>query len=165
MLVHDFEVHKAFAIGAPAPDFHLVTTTGDTVSMRNFAGKLVYVNFWRTTSGLSLRDLPYAVQLAKTFEDKNIVFLNIALDENEGAWKQLVVGRKMPGVHVRASGGLRAAIAQAYGVQDVPTYFLLAEDGTFLNTKPKRLSSRAAVDEIQASFGKASTYSSNMPVK
>ena len=165
VLVHDFEVHKAFAIGAPAPDFHLVTTTGDTVSMRNFAGKLVYVNFWRTTSGLSLRDLPYAVQLAKTFEDKNIVFLNIALDENEGAWKQLVVGRKMPGVHVRASGGLRAAIAQAYGVQDVPTYFLLAEDGTFLNTKPKRLSSRAAVDEIQASFGKASTYSSNMPVK
>ena len=165
VLVHDFEVHKAFAIGAPAPDFHLVTTAGDTVSMRNFAGKLVYVNFWRTTSGLSLRDLPYAVQLAKTFEDKNIVFLNIALDENEGAWKQLVVGRKMPGVHVRASGGLRSAIAQAYGVQDVPTYFLLAEDGTFLNTKPKRLSSRAAVDEIKESFGKASTYSSNMPAR
>jgi len=162
-LVHDFEVHKAFAIGAPAPDFHLVSTTGDTVSLQKFAGKLVYINFWRTTSGLSLRDLPYAVDLAKKFEDKNIVFLNIALDENEGAWKQLVISRKMPGVHVRASGGLWSAIAQAYGVQDVPTYFLLAEDGTFLNTKPKRLSSRAAVDEIKESFGKASTYSSNMP--
>jgi len=45
----------------------------------------------------------------------------------------------------------------------VPTYILLAEDGTFLNTKPKRLSSRAAIDEIKESFGKASTYSGIMP--
>ena len=44
-------------------------------------------------------------------------------------------------------------------------YFLLAEDGTFLNTRPKRLSSRAAVDEIKESFGKANTYSSTLPVK
>ena len=164
-LAHDFDLHKTFAIGAPAPAFHLVSATGDSVSLRDFAGKLVYLNFWRTTSGLSLRDLPYAVDLAKKFEGKNIVFLNIALDENEGAWRQLVLSKKLPGVQVRAgSGGLQSAVARAYGVQEVPTYLLLAEDGTFLNTKPKRLSSRAAVDEIKESFGKASTYSSAAPV-
>ncbi|UYZ62354.1 TlpA family protein disulfide reductase [Hymenobacter weizhouensis] len=161
LLRHDFEVHKAFAIGAPAPNFKLVSSKGDTVSLRQFAGKLVYMNFWRTTSGLALRDLPYAAELAKRFDGKNIVFLNIALDENEGAWKQLVVSKKLPGVHVRATGGLRSAVARAYAIQDVPSYILLAEDGTFLNTKPKRLSSRAAVDEIKESFGKASTYTSN----
>lgn len=160
LLRHDFDVHKAFAIGAPAPDFKLLSSKGDTVSLRQFAGKLVYLNFWRTTSGLALRDLPYAAELAKKFDGKNIVFLNIALDENEGAWKQLVISKKLPGVHVRAAGGLRSAVARAYAVQDVPSYILLAEDGTFLNTKPKRLSSRAAVDEIKESFGKASTYTS-----
>ena len=160
VLRQDFETHKAFAIGSMAPDFKLTTAKGDTVSLQNFRGKLVYINFWRTTSGLSLRDLPYAADLAKKFEDKNIVFLNIALDENEGAWKQLVVSKRLPGVHVRAVGGMRAPIARAYALEDVPAYFLLAEDGTFLNTKPKRLSSRAAVDEIKQSFGKASTYTS-----
>ncbi|MCB2380532.1 TlpA family protein disulfide reductase [Hymenobacter sp. BT635] len=163
VLQHDFETHKAFAIGAPAPTFKLISSTGDSVTLRQFAGKLVYINFWRTTSGLCLRDLPYAADLAKKFDGKNIVFLNVALDENEPAWKQLVVGKKLPGVHVRAAGGMRSAIAKAYALQDVPAYFLLAEDGTFLNTKPKRLSSRAAVDEIKESFGKASTYSSTMP--
>jgi hypothetical protein len=34
----------------------------------------------------------------------------------------------------------------------------VGEDGTFLNIRPKRLSSRAAMDEINESFGKASTY-------
>ncbi|TGE15066.1 TlpA family protein disulfide reductase [Hymenobacter elongatus] len=163
LLQHDFETHKAFAIGAPAPSFKLISATGDSVTLRQFAGKLVYINFWRTTSGLCLRDLPYAADLAKKFDGKNIVFLNVALDENEPAWKQLVVGKKLPGVHVRATGGMRSAIARAYAIQDVPAYFLLAEDGTFLNTKPKRLSSRAAVDEIKQSFGKASTYSSTLP--
>jgi thiol-disulfide isomerase/thioredoxin len=164
LLQRDFETHKAFAIGAPAPDFKLVTAKGDTVSLRDFAGKLVYLNFWRTTSGLSLRDLPYAQELARKFEGKNIVFLNIALDENDPAWKQLVVSKKLPGVHVRAAGGLRSALARAYALQEVPTYFLLAEDGSFLNTKPKRLSSHAAIDEIKESFGKASTYTSALPV-
>ncbi|WP_139925135.1 redoxin family protein [Hymenobacter sp. DG01] len=163
LLRQDFDTHKAFAIGAPAPDFKLISAKGDTVSLKQFAGKLVYLNFWRTTSGLALRDLPYAAELIKKFDGKNIVFLNVALDENEGAWKQLVVSKKLPGVHVRTSGGLRSAIARAYAVQDVPSYFLLAEDGTFLNTKPKRLSSRAAVDEIKESFGKANTYSSTLP--
>lgn len=163
VLQHDFETHKAFAIGAPAPDFELQAANGETVRLQDFRGKLVYLNFWRTTSGLCLRDLPYEAELAKRFEGKNIVFVNIALDDNEGAWKQLVLGKKMPGVQVHQNGGLRSPIARAYALEDVPAYFLLAEDGTFLNTKPKRLSSRAAVDEIKEAFGKAGTYTSLMP--
>ncbi|MCR5887505.1 TlpA family protein disulfide reductase [Hymenobacter sp. J193] len=161
----DFDAHKAFSIGALAPDFKLVSVAGDTISLNSFAGKLVYLNFWKSTSGLCLRDLPYAADLAKKFDGKNIVFLNIALDENEPAWKQLVVSKKLPGVHARAVGGLRSALARAYALDNVPAYFLLAEDGTFLNTKPKRLSSHAAVEEIKDSFGKAALYTSTAEIK
>ena len=157
----DFNRHKDFAIGAPAPDFKLASATGDTVHLHDFVGKLVYINFWKTTNGLCLRDLAYAQELMRKFEGKNITFINIALDENEQAWRSLVTVKKLPGVQVRAAGGgLRSAIAKEYALQEVPTYFLVGEDGTFLNTKPKRLSSRAAVDEINQSFGKASTYTS-----
>lgn len=163
LLKADFDAHKDFAIGSPAPDFRLVSATGDTVSLQDFRGKLVYLNFWRTTSGLALRDLPYAQELFKKFNGQNIVFVNVALDENEPAWKQLVTSKKLTGTHLRAPGGQRGPLARAYMLQEVPAYFLIAEDGTFLNTKPKRLSSRAAVDEIKESFGKASTYSSTLP--
>ena len=157
----DFNRHKDFAIGAPAPDFKLASATGDTVHLHDFVGKLVYINFWKTTNGLCLRDLAYAQELMRKFEGKNITFVNIALDENEQAWRSLVNVKKLPGVQIRAAGGgLRSGVAKAYAVQEVPTYFLVGEDGTFLNTKPKRLSSRAAVDEINQSFGKASTYTS-----
>ena len=160
-LYADFDRHKDFAIGAPAPDFKLTTPAGDTVHLHDFAGKLVYLNFWKSTNGLCLRDLAYAQDLIRRFEGKNITFVNIALDENEQAWRQLVTVKKLPGVQVRiGKGGLGSAIAHAYALSEVPSYFLVGEDGTFLNTKPKRLSSRAAVDEINQSFGKASTYTS-----
>ncbi len=155
----DFSNHRALAIGAPAPDFRLVTAKGDTTSLSSFQGKLVYLNFWKTTNGLCLRDLAYAQDLAKRFEGKNIVFVNVALDDAELPWKQLVVVKKLPGVHMRAAGGYTSATARAYSLQEVPTYLLIGEDGTILNPKPKRMSSRAAVDEINQSFGKASTYS------
>ncbi|WP_201977621.1 TlpA family protein disulfide reductase [Hymenobacter rubidus] len=160
-LLADFNQHKDFAIGAPAPDFTLTSATGDTVHLHDFQGKLVYLNFWKSTNGLCLRDLAYAQELIRKFEGKNIVFINVALDENEQAWKQLVTVKKLPGVQVRVpGGGLRSPVAKEYALQEVPTYMLVGEDGTFLNTKPKRLSSRAAVDEINQSFGKASTYTS-----
>jgi thiol-disulfide isomerase/thioredoxin len=161
LLQNDFNQHKEFAIGAPAPDFKLPTATGDTVHLHDFAGKLVYLNFWKSTNGLCLRDLAYAQEMMRKFEGKNIAFINIALDENEQAWKSLVTVKKLPGVQVRVpGGGLRSELAKEYALQEVPTYMLVGEDGTFLNTKPKRLSSRAAIDEINQSFGKASTYTS-----
>jgi thiol-disulfide isomerase/thioredoxin len=158
-LDNDFTKHKALAIGSQAPDFKLLSATGDSVRLSSFQGKLVYLNFWKTTNGLCLRDLAYAQDLAKRFEGKNIVFVNVALDELELPWRQLVTIKKLPGVHVRAIGGLRSDIAKAYNLQEVPTYLLLGEDGTILNPKPKRLSSRAAVDEINQSFGRAGVYS------
>ena len=156
----DFNKHRALAIGAPAPDFKLLSASGDTIKLSSFQGKLVYLNFWKSTNGLCLRDLPYAQDLNKRFEGKNIVFINIALDELELPWRQLVLVKKLPGVQVRVQGGLRSEVAKAYNLGEVPTYILLGEDGTILNAKPKRLSSRAAVDEINQSFGKASLYTS-----
>ena len=39
ILLNDFDQHKDFAIGAPAPDFKLPSATGDTVHLHDFAGQ------------------------------------------------------------------------------------------------------------------------------
>ena len=80
--------------------------------LHDFADKRVYLNFRKTTNGLCLRDLAYVKELMRTLEGRNIVFFNTALDENEGAWCELIAAKKLPGVHLRLAGGLRAALAQ-----------------------------------------------------
>ena len=157
-LAADFDQHQALAIGTLAPDFCLPALAGGTLSLSDFRGKLLYLNFWKSTSGPCLYDLPYLQDLAQRFAGQNLVFISVNLDDKEATWRQQVAQKKLPGVQLWAAGGYQSAPALAYGLQTMPAYLLIGEDGTILNTKTKRPSSRAAVEEITQSFGKAARY-------
>lgn len=154
LLNEAYNSNKKFAIGSPAPNFKLTTFKGDTVSLADYKGKLVYLTFWETNCGLCLMDMPYAQELARKMSDQQIVFLNVGMDKDEKAWRAMVKGKSLAGVQglgKTASEDLR----KLYSLPDGPAYFLIAEDGTFLSTKPKRPSSHGATEEIAQSFGKA----------
>jgi peroxiredoxin len=154
-----YEANKTFATGAPAPDFKLTTVKGDTVRLSDFKGKLVYLSFWQTDCGLCLMDMPYGQELAKNMADKNIVFLNVNMDKDEKAWRSMVTKKNLLGVHVYGKTPA-TDLTKLFGLQETPSYFLIAEDGTFLSTKPKRPSSHGATDEIAQAFGKAANVAS-----
>jgi hypothetical protein len=99
-------------------------------------------------------DMPYAQDLAKKMEGRDIVFLNIGMDKDEKAWRNMVTKKQLLGVHAYGKTA-SADLKKLYELKENPAYFLIAEDGTFLNTKPKRPSSHGSTDEIAQSFGKA----------
>ena len=151
-------------IGTLAPEFRLSTASRDTLNLNDFRGKLVYLNFWKSTSGPCLYDLVYQQDLLKQLAGRDIVFVSINLDESPENWRLLLTKRELAGTQMWAPGGLQSAAAKAYAVQAVPAYVLIAEDGTILDPRPKRPSSRAAVDELNQSFGKAARYRSTLPL-
>jgi peroxiredoxin len=155
-LAADFAQRQALAIGTPAPAFRLPSITGDTLSLRDFQGKLVYLNFWKSTSGPCLYDLAHLQELQKQFAGRDLVFVSIDLDD-EASWQQLAQ-RPLAGVQLWAAGSYQSAAAVAYGVQAMPAYVLIGEDGTILNPRPKRPSSRAATAELTQAFGRAARY-------
>jgi peroxiredoxin len=159
-LAADFTQHQALAIGTAAPALRLPTAAGDSLSLSNFSGKLVYLNFWKSTSGPCLYDLTHLRELQKQFAGRNLVFVSINLDEDEASWRQQLAQKPLPGVQLWAAGGYQSAAARAYGVQTMPAYVLIGEDGTILNPRPKRPSSRAAVEELNQAFGRAARYHS-----
>jgi peroxiredoxin len=151
-------------IGTLAPEFRLPTATADTVNLNDFRGKLVYLNFWKSTSGPCLYDLVYQQDLLKQLAGRDIIFVSINLDDSPENWRQMLIKRELAGTQLWAPGGLQSAAARAYTVQAVPAYVLIAEDGTILDPRPKRPSSRAAVDELNQSFGKAARYRATRPL-
>jgi peroxiredoxin len=151
-------------IGELAPEFRLPSATQDTLSLSAFRGKLVYLSFWKSTSGPCLYDLVYQQDLLKQFEGRDIVFVSVNLDDSTEAWQHLLAQRQLAGAQLWATGGLQSAAAKAYAVQAVPAYVLIAEDGTILDPRPKRPSSRAAFDELNQSFGKATRYQATLPL-
>lgn len=159
VLNQTYEANKRFALGAVAPDFKLTTIKGDTVQLSDLKGKLVYLSFWQTDCGLCLMDMPHGQELARKMDGKEIVFLQIGMDKDEKNWRNMVTKKQLLGTHAY---GKQAGqdLGKLYELKETPAYFLIAEDGTFLNTKPKRPSSHGLAEEINQAFGKAAATAS-----
>jgi thiol-disulfide isomerase/thioredoxin len=151
-LAGTYDVNKAFALGSPAPHFRLRSASGKEMSLADFKGKVVYLNFWTSHCGPCQMDLPYAQELEKELADKNVVFVHIGMDADEALWRSAVTRRKLQGLQLY--GGQQRELLKQYKVADMPAYYLLDTDGTFISTKARRPSNDGASAEILQALGK-----------
>ena len=117
-----------FKPGQPAPDFTLDDLQGQSVSLSDFRGQVVFLDFWSRGCVPCIEDFPYLEQIKQQTQDQKVVFLSISLD-SDAAWHQAVEEHGLTGVHVHSPGGWQAAVAQLYQIRSIPTYLLVGPDG------------------------------------
>ncbi len=66
-----------------APDFTLPTLDGKNVSLSDYAGKVVLVDFWSTTCNPCLEEMPHLVEMYEKYKAKGFVILAVAGDGPE----------------------------------------------------------------------------------
>ena len=110
--------------GQSAPDFTLKDLDGQAVSLSQFKDKVVLLDFWASWCGPCIADLPNLRKIKEQVAAQPVVFLNISLDANEGAWKQAIAKHEIKGVHVCSE-----QVAQAYNVSGIPRYYLVDPQG------------------------------------
>ena len=123
-------VRKASKIkpGQPAPDFTLNDLQGQSVSLSDFKGQAVFLDFWASWCGPCIEAVPHLKELKQQTRNQKVVFLNISLDYAD-EWHQAVDEHGLTGIHVHAPGGRQSAVAQLYQVSGIPSYFLVGPDG------------------------------------
>ncbi len=148
-LTEIYEELKRLAPGQPAPLFTFKDIEGKEVSLSDFKGKVVYLDIWASWCGPCIAEIPHAKKLKERMKDKDIVFLYVTIDEDEKAWKDMVKNKEMEGVHLISEGGWASKINKLYGVNGVPTYFLIGKDGKIFNNRPPRPSSPEIDKELE----------------
>lgn len=71
---------KAIKDKKKAPSFSLPDLNGKKVELRQFKGKVVFLNFWATWCGPCKEEMPSMEALYQQFKDKGFVFLTISVD-------------------------------------------------------------------------------------
>ena len=143
------EMNKTLVLqpGQPAPDFTLHDPDGQPVSLSQFKGKVVLMDFWASWCGPCIGDLETLRKIKERVAAQPIVFLNVSLDANEAAWKRAIAKHQIQGVHVRSDG----QVTQAYNVFVIPRYYLVDPQGLIVEDRL----GVSDVDEVVAKIEKS----------
>lgn len=109
-----------------APDFTLPTPAGDSLSLSQFKGKWVVLDFWGTWCKICLRGMPALKQAQEKYPGR---FEIIGLDFGDKTvkWKQYVDSLDMPWHHVIISR--RFEVIREYRVKSYPTKIIIDPEG------------------------------------
>lgn len=148
--------HQRLTSGQPAPDFTLTDASGKAVSLRDLRGKVVYLDFWASWCGPCLAEMPASNELRKQFAGRDVAFVYLSLDTKPQAWQQAVAARQLTGpnsVHLRTDQEFGSAVALAYGVQSIPSYWLIGCDGRLVqNGAPRPSEGAKTVAALEAAL-------------
>jgi peroxiredoxin len=109
-----------------APDFALTDSSGKTVKLKDFRGKVVLLDFWATWCHGCKQEIPWFSEFEKAYRRKGLAVVGISMDE--GGWK--VVKPFLTETHVPYRMLLGDdATAQRYGIETMPDTFLIDRKG------------------------------------
>lgn len=147
-----YDEQVAILPGSIAPDFTGKTPQESQVSLHDFKGKVVYVDVWATWCGPCIKEIPFAIELHKKFEGSDqVVFLNVSVDKDIGAWKTKVAQEmEWKGIHVNLNQEQTDSLGINYRVIGYPKYFLIDKSGKIVTARAPRPSSNDVIsNEIQ----------------
>jgi len=146
-----------FPKGTASPNFKdYENYAGGNVSLEDLKGKYVYIDVWATWCGPCIREIPSLKKIEKQFEDKNIQFLSISVDEGRGykgdaaeaykGWKKMVADKDLGGMQLLADKGFRSQFVQDYKINGIPRFILIDPKGNIINADAPRPSDPQLID-------------------
>ena len=143
-----FYEKNLYAVGSPAPNFNLIDIDGNTVSLSDFAGKVIYMDFWATWCPPCLKKLTMMEDVIQQIGRDDIVFIHISLDRTEEEWRNTVYSRATSGIHLFAAGGYKSDVVKRFNVQAIPEYYIISKNGTFVQ-KPSTVNAETIYKCLQ----------------
>ncbi len=128
---------KNIGIGSELPNIAMPTTDGKRLTLKDFRGKYVLLDFWASWCGPCRREIPYVIKLyneTRGVKDK-FVIVSFSLDNKKKAWTDAIptMGMNLPDwVHVSDLYGWNSPAARDLGVSAIPKTFLLDPEGKLI---------------------------------
>lgn len=138
-----------FEPGSKAFPFIMKDSEGKIVSLEQFKGKVVYLDFWASWCRPCLGEIPAGEELKKHFAGKDVVFINISIDEAEDKWIAARNRYNISGIHLISNNRNSPEVQKKYKVQSIPSYFLIDKNGNFLSAPAPRPSNPGIKDLIE----------------
>mgnify|MGYP000324318361 CR=1 FL=1 len=114
--------------GFTAPNFTLTTAAGDALSLADFSGKPVIINFWASWCLPCRAEMPALQQVFSEYADQQLVILAVNAAHQDTTEAALKLAEETA-ITFPILWDLDGSVNDAYQVNALPTTFFIGKDG------------------------------------
>jgi thiol-disulfide isomerase/thioredoxin len=140
-------------VGKSAYNFSLPDSTGRMISMKDFKGKVVFIDVWATWCGPCREQFPFLKEIEEEYKNNNdIVFLGITIDRarDREKWINTIKKENLPPLQLFDDMG--KTFARKYEIVGIPRFLLVSKDGKWIEVRCPR---PEAKEELKRYLNKA----------
>ncbi len=124
-------------VGQVVPDFSAAALDGKPISLQDYRGKVVLLDFWAVWCGPCLGEMPNVKRVYNTYKDQGFDIIGVSLDTDEARlrnylkknnilWRQIFSGQKW-----------NSPLAKQYHIRSIPAPWLIDKDGTLISREAR----------------------------
>lgn len=120
-------------VGSEAPDISGFTPEGEEITLSDFKGKYVFIDFWASWCAPCRREIPHLKEvLAYSDNSENLVVLSYSIDSKRPDWINCIAKNQLTHknwVHISTLKGWNSEGAKLFSVKGIPFTALIDPDG------------------------------------
>ena len=132
-------------INRPALDFQVTDLKGEALSLSQYQGQVVLLDFWATWCGPCIAEMPNVKRTYAKYSNQNFEIIGISLDRSTEPLEEYIASEGLAWRQYWDNGG---RIANMYGVRAIPSTFLIDGAGKIRRVNLRGSALEMAVAEL-----------------
>ncbi|MCD8739553.1 AhpC/TSA family protein [Mucilaginibacter roseus] len=123
---------KPVSVGQKAQDFTIPGIDGKSISLADYKGKYLMIDFWASWCVPCRQENPNVVKQYNLYKSKGLNILGISLDDDKAKWQAAIKADGLAWAHASNLKGFEGPVERMYQITAIPSNFIIDPQGVIV---------------------------------